>query len=322
MQFLTEKQPTEAYYVSFDFTADLGVATISSAVVAAFDQAAPAVDLTATITTAAKQAIAGASVFTWVKAGTAGHVYTITCKATASDGSVYEIDSALPVAEAAGVIEPVTVEELKRHLRLDEASTVEDDDLAVFITAAREFVEAFTHRQLITATWDLFLDWWYAHDDPRYQSGYPYEGYGSGNWHSRIKLPFGELQSVTWVKWMDINGNSTTMTPSTDYLVDVGKEPGAVFLPFGKIWPVGPLYPSSPINIRFVCGYGAAGDTVPQSLRTAIKMIAADFHENREGQVLEQSRAIYQINATVERILWPYRTWTGEHGYVQKVVTP
>jgi hypothetical protein len=112
------------------------------------------------------------------------------------------------------------------------------------------------------------------------------------------------------MKYKDSTGAETTMTPTTDYLVDANTEPSKVFLPYGCIWPPVVLYPSSPISIRFICGYGSTAASVPQSIRTAIKMIAADFWANREAQILEQSRALYQINPTVEKILWPYRLWT------------
>ncbi len=52
--------------------------------------------------------------------------------------------------------EPVSLEEAKRHLRVD--GNDEDVDILGLITAAREQAERHTRRQLLTATWDLKLD--------------------------------------------------------------------------------------------------------------------------------------------------------------------
>jgi hypothetical protein len=95
---LGAKQPYEAYYIQFDFTRYLGTATISTATVTATDTADDS-DVTSTITTVGSQSISGGSVYVWVKAGTTGKTYQVTCKITASDGSKYELDALLPVVE-------------------------------------------------------------------------------------------------------------------------------------------------------------------------------------------------------------------------------
>ena len=56
----------------------------------------------------------------------------------------------------APTLEPLTLAEVKRHLRIDHT----DDDVYIndyLIPAAREYVEDETERQLITATWALKL---------------------------------------------------------------------------------------------------------------------------------------------------------------------
>jgi len=91
------KQPTEAYYVQFDFTDVVGDSTLSSAVVAAVDTADDSV-VTSTITDVAQQSVGDYVVSVWLKAaGMTGKVYKITCLATAADGSKYELDAYLPV---------------------------------------------------------------------------------------------------------------------------------------------------------------------------------------------------------------------------------
>jgi uncharacterized phiE125 gp8 family phage protein len=173
----------------------------------------------------------------------------------------------------APAIEPVGVPDLMLHLRIDDETAVEGDYLESLVRAARERVEEITGRQILTATWEYFLDEW-----PR------------GN---AIKLPFGNLQNAAGtapvVTWKDDDGTVTTLTVATDYLVETnGPACGRIVLPYAGTWPTGTLYPSNPITVRFVCGWTAA-NLVPHKIRAAIKMIAADLYEQRGEPVVGQS---------------------------------
>lgn len=53
--------------------------------------------------------------------------------------------------------EPLTLNEVKRHLRCYDDITSEDDMISSLIVAAREWVEDFTNRALITQTWRLSI---------------------------------------------------------------------------------------------------------------------------------------------------------------------
>lgn len=58
-------------------------------------------------------------------------------------------------------IEPVTLAEMRRHLRCIDGVTDEDDDIVGLIKGARQWVEQFTGRALIDQAWRLSID----HDD-------------------------------------------------------------------------------------------------------------------------------------------------------------
>ena len=140
-------------------------------------------------------------------------------------------------------------------------TSAEDDLLEAIITASREAVEDITRRALITQTWDLFLDGWPEGDS--------------------IKLPFGNLQSVTHVKYTDCDGVEKTLAENVDYVVETnGDQCGRVVLPYDGSWPSDTLYTSNPIVIRFVVGWTTAA-LVPSKIKTAIKLLAADLHANR-----------------------------------------
>jgi uncharacterized phiE125 gp8 family phage protein len=165
-----------------------------------------------------------------------------------------------------------------------DADTTEDDLLTSLIQSAREHVEDITRRALLTQTWYAYLDEFPADRD-------------------FIRLPFGNLQSVTSVKYKDSAGTETTMTVATDYLVETnGEQCGRIVLPYGVSWPSATLWPSNPITIEFVCGWTAAA-SIKASIIAALKLILADLWENREGAVLKSGVQTYQTNPAVKSLL-------------------
>lgn len=93
------KQPYEEYYVAFDFTNVIGLASISNATVVVYDSTAAT--CTAAITTVANQTIDTPNVNVWVKGGVTDNEYQITCKieTNSTPSEKYELDCTLPVAE-------------------------------------------------------------------------------------------------------------------------------------------------------------------------------------------------------------------------------
>jgi uncharacterized phiE125 gp8 family phage protein len=157
-------------------------------------------------------------------------------------------------------------------------TSAEDDLLTTVLYAARKHVEDITGRQLMTATWDYYLQGWPSDE---------------------IKLPFGNLVSVTSVKWKDSAGTETTLTATTDYLVETnGEACGRVVRPDGVSWPSGTLYPSNPITIRYVCGYTSAAN-VPPMLKVAIKFAAQNFWQHGGDEKL--------LTELVNRLTYSYR---------------
>ncbi|NLW66178.1 MAG: hypothetical protein GXY28_00090 [Bacteriovoracaceae bacterium] len=167
----------------------------------------------------------------------------------------------------------------------EDATLAEDDLLSDILTTAREHVEDITGRALLTQTWDAYFDEW-----------------PDGN---HFTLPFGNLQSVTSVSYKDTEGTETTLTATTDYLVEAnGDQKGRIVLPYGVSWPSVTLYPSNPIKIRLVCGWEEAAD-VPKRIKSAIKMICSDLYENRG----ERTRDELKENRAVDSLLYPARLW-------------
>ena len=167
-------------------------------------------------------------------------------------------------------------------------TSAEDALLDDIIETAREHVEDITRRALVTQEWEYYLD--------EFPSG------------DSFKLPFGNLQATDLtVKYTNSSGTETTMTVTTDYLIEMNDDQcGRIVLPYGGTWPSFTAYPTNPIAIRFQCGYGDAGSDVPEKIKSAIKMICADLFENRGEPV--QGQSVIE-NKMVDRLLASARLW-------------
>lgn len=180
--------------------------------------------------------------------------------------------------------EPLHIQtEIKPHLRIDFA----DDDILVqtCLKAARQYTE--THhlrRALLTQTWDLYMD------------SFPGDV---------ITLPLPPLQSVTGVYYTP-DGGAETAVPSSAYYVDTINEPGRVLLKSGYSWPSDTLQIANGVRVRFVAGYGTAGD-VPMPIKQAMLLTIGDLYENRENTVIAQGVTIQKLPFGAEMLLAPYR---------------
>lgn len=207
---------------------------------------------------------------------------------TANDNAVQEIayTGAKQYIRTVAKVLLATCEFSTTGIRLT-ATSVEDDLLNDIIKSARGYVEDITGRALLSQTWNYYLD------------EFPSENY--------IKLPFGNLQSVTHIKYTDSDGDETTMTVTTEYIVEAnGESCGRIVLPYSETWPSFTAYSSNPIVIRFVAGWTTAA-LVPYKIKAACLLIAADLYTNREAQIV--SGQAYHENKTVQRLLASARLW-------------
>lgn len=180
----------------------------------------------------------------------------------------------------APTIEPVTVDDAKRHLRVDWP----DDDayIADLITAARQWCENGLRRALITQTIQAII-----------QLPEPVQGRLSGiigqiGWP--IELPMtadGTLQSVTLAEIETQIATFASLALTDDYLVDDNSEPGRIWLAAAAIakWSISINYPGAipRVRVTYTAGYGDTASTVPYPIRQAIRQGVAHLYENREA---------------------------------------
>lgn len=189
--------------------------------------------------------------------------------------------------------EPIGKEEAKHNSNID--FTEDDGFIDALITTARTHVEAWTGRQIITATWKVYLDGWPACGE--------------------IILPFGRLQSVTSLIYTDRDGTAVTWTASGSDLqlsgvtkahVDTKANQGRIVLPFSGSWPSALLRRVNPIEIQFACGYGGQAD-VPATIKQAMLLLVEQWYKNRDIAVVGKSVTMVELPLAAAALLLPLR---------------
>jgi uncharacterized phiE125 gp8 family phage protein len=170
-------------------------------------------------------------------------------------------------------IEPLSLQEVKPYLRLDDVSDTSDDIyISSLITVAREYCEEYQHRAYITQTWELAIQ------------KFPIDETDTLNNDIRdsiIEIPKGSLQAINSFTYKDSAGVATVMNPDIDYVLSTRGILGRICPPFGKIFPVCLLYPLDPIVIQFTCGYGDDASKVPAIIKHAMLLLISHWYENR-----------------------------------------
>ena len=174
--------------------------------------------------------------------------------------------------------EPITLAELKTHLRVD--TSADDTYITALGAAARAWCEGFCNRQFVTASYDWRIDKF-----------------------GELLVPKPDLISVTSIKYIDTDGAEQTVAASI-YDVDIDQAPGRVRLAYDKSWPDDRRAVTNAVTVRFKAGYGGASD-VPETLKAAIKLLVGHLYEHREAVTLGHLSRSLQYG--LERLLWPYK---------------
>lgn len=184
-------------------------------------------------------------------------------------------------------IEPVTLAEQKLHMRVD----ITDDDtfISSLITAARQQIESLTGMSMIEQVWVCGLD------------KFPKEKY--------ISLPRAPLSQVVSVKYYDEAGTEYTLS-SSDYIVDTMSVPGRIILNSNQSWPSVSLRSGNGLLVEFKAGYGTTAATVPEGLKSAIRLLAAHLYRTREP--VNIGNITTELPKGIDYLIAPYRIWQRE----------
>lgn len=179
--------------------------------------------------------------------------------------------------------EPLTLDEAKAHLRVDD--NAEDSNVLMLIRNAREYAEEATRRALLTQTWIQY------YDGPLFPTQF------------RLLKP--PLQSVGSIKYIDNDGAEQTVN-SAVYTVDITTEPARVYLAYGQNWPTDVRDQPKSIYVTFTAGY-ASHALVPAPIQQAMKLLISHYSENREP--VSYGPAPHKVPMAVDYLLAPYRMW-------------
>jgi uncharacterized phiE125 gp8 family phage protein len=192
--------------------------------------------------------------------------------------------------------EPVTLDEVKTHLKAISGVSDEDAYLSGLISSARKQAERYTRRAFLTQTWE------------QYQDGFPGRDFDHGRYNRSvdrhcIHVLRPRLQSIVSLKYLDTSGTLQTMA-STDYVVDTGNEPGRIAPKIGVPWPATAGLPQAVI-IQFIAGYAdtanqaLAADPGFNDIKLAIMQLVGHWYFNREpvvaGQVMPLPMHVQQM---------------------------
>ena len=174
-----------------------------------------------------------------------------------------KVSTKLITETVAPTVEPVSVTEQKVHLRVD--GTDSDTIIQTQIEAARGFIEKRLQKALVQRTYRADL-WGFA---------------------EILELPLPPLASVTNIKYYNTDSPEVLTTLSTDiYTVDLGGN--LIYRAWAQSYPA-VAYRHDAVQITFVTGFDPSSDSpqdpagnVPQSIKSAIKLTAADLFWNRE----------------------------------------
>ena len=108
--------------------------------------------------------------------------------------------------------------------------------------------------------------------------------------------------------YTDTAGASQTWA-STNYTVDAPSGPwarmGRLFLNYQVIYPQARLIDHA-VNVRFVCGYGAAS-SVPMAIKAAMKLLIGHWYANRES--VNVGNLVTAYPQSVDAMLWPFKSF-------------
>jgi uncharacterized phiE125 gp8 family phage protein len=194
-------------------------------------------------------------------------------------------------------VEPVDIDTVRRHCRVD--SDYDDDLLTMYATTARQLVEAWLNRALITQELLFTL----TNSPPPTASPlvpqslivFPL------NWppviRKPISIPRAPCQNVSSVLWGQVD-DLQPADPDEDYILNLDVEPAQIMMQS----PMVPMIPAYSMQMQYTAGYGDDPEDVPSPICHGILMLTAGLYEGR-GDVDNA------MPATAWSIMTPYRLW-------------
>lgn len=148
---------------------------------------------------------------------------------------------------------------------------VEDNILNDFISTAREFGEDYTLKKFASVSIEKKLNYFPKND--------------------LIEWEYKPLTSITEFKYKDVDGNETTLTENTDFVVDLTES--IIYTPPNIYFPTAQLWNYNAITITGVCGY--TSDNLPRQFKLAM-LTHVGLMYNYRGEMIpiEELNVVYR----------------------------
>jgi len=232
------------------------------------------------------------------------------------------------------VAEPITIEEVRRFLRIDvpgyAGDTSQDDVIASCITGARKAIEDNIDRSIGVQTLLVAAD---SFD----QLAVCYPGASSA---TGIELPYGPIRSIESIKYLTSDGQDLTVDPTSYRVTET--PPQRIVLKPGRSWPAASYEPES-VRITYIAGMGPASRiatttsteayandyaddytgslivnpavpadryTISEALVIALRLLIGHYYVNR-GALTNPAGPAPELPLGVQWILWPNRSSIG-----------
>lgn len=184
----------------------------------------------------------------------------------------------IPILLTPPDVEPISLTQAKNWLRIDHSD--EDELVAALIASARLIVESASGRMLISQTWRIVMDEWPAGD---------------------IIVPLAPVSEVLALRMVSPTGASGLIAPSSYVAVVAGGHARIRFLTA----PPAPQKSIGGIEIDVELGFSSSPQGVPETLKTAMRLLIARWYEQR-GDV-ENDGAFERMPPSVAALIAPYR---------------
>lgn len=213
------------------------------------------------------------------------------------------VSSSLTVATAGGApfvlervtepeVEPITLAQMKTHLREFSSVTARDDEITSLITGARQWVEDYTGRALIDQTWRITINgsWPVLGTDSNavtpYNPGYSAIGWDWWRRRGEILLRKSPVIAITQFVSADGMGVETAIDPATFGLCEPDSKWPRLAALNGGSWA------GSTLKLEFRAGFAnrvgsptEGAEKIPVCLLQAMKLWAEASYNRDEKTV-------------------------------------
>lgn len=196
------------------------------------------------------------------------------------------------VLTAAPAVEPVSLADVKAHLRIDTAD--EDGLLQSLILTSRLHIEVALGLALITQGWSCYFDRW-----PLALSG---RGGPVSPTVAALALPIGPIRTIDSLKVYADDGTFVALA-LTGFAIDLASRPARMARRIGTQIPE-PGRGVNGIEIALTAGFGATPADVPPAIRQAMLLLIAHWYEHRDP--IEIGTDATRVPAAVSALLAPW----------------